>query len=983
LACISLAAGSAAGAEEPVSGFISTADSLSRAEDDAALARHIEQHPLLVGAAVADLLDRAARAPGSFAGAPGLARRIARYYADAGGSLTCLSLVETFASWSPEDRARREDARVQHDRADSLRASQPARALELYHQIIPVYESLGDEHAIALAWGGIGVAQWYLGDLGQVQEAYERALAARRAVEDHILEGKTLNGLGSVSLQTGRLSEAVRFYSDAIALRRRTGDVSGLGTSLTYLGHAYYKMGRLADAREEYLKALPLLEQAGSPGQRVDLLNGIANCDSEMGRYHRANERYREAAEIARAAGALAKEARCRVNLADSYQRTGRYARALAALDRVDSLVAVVHDPELPALLHSTRGQINVDIGALDDARGDFLAGVEAAEGLSDPRHLMDALINLAFLYGELGATQRGLETAERARALAEKHGNTRKYRNAVVIAANLLYRAGDAEQALERWEKALALDRFEKMAAQVLEDRISIASILAALDRPAESQQLFYQLAPEVTTPRLEVSFHLGLAHSFERLDPDSATWHYEKALSVVEDSRTQLGMGEARSSFLSGGRRYYFEEVARYYATRDDGDDGPWSERAFRTIERAKARGLLELMGPAGESDDAPLDRLNVQPGNAIATVADVRVGLPQGAAMLQYALGDTASMLWVVDEGGHHLEFLPPRRRIATAVKQFRDAVRRPGAGDPTLRAALRSLYDMLVEPVARRLENVELVVIVPDGLLHGVPFDALLTGDSEGGWRTQPFLGREWTTVYSPSASVYFQLANNEVGETSPYGADLVALGDPEFSSPALAPLPFARAEVGAIAEFADASRREVWVGGEATEARAHDALTTVHPRVLHFATHGIIDALDPQRSEIVLCADDKGRFDGHLRMDEIAATSGRAGLVVLSACESGLGKVSRGEGVIGLSRAFIAAGCGGTVASLWPVADESTGRLMEAFYREMLGAQQPAARAMRSARLSLLSDETYAHPFYWSPFIVVGDGRTPW
>lgn len=993
-AIVALAVTASVPAEEPVDAFVAAADSLARSGDESGLARWVEGHPLLVGAAVAELLDRNARAPGTFPDAAALAGRIARLHLGAGGSDAPQTAVETFASWTEEDRRRREEARVLHDRADSLRTSQPSVALSIYKQILPVYQSLDDRHAIAILWGGMGVAHWYLGDLDHVRTDYERALAARRAVEDRILEGRTLNGLGTVNMQTGNLLAAAGFYSQATDLRRRTGDVSGLGTSLTYLGHVYYNMGLLDKAHEQYLEALPLLEKAGSPSQMADVTNGLANCYAQKGQHRRANRRYAEAAEMAFAAGDPRKEAHCRANLAASYQRMGRHAEALVQLARVDSLMQVVNDPELPALLCSIRGQVNVEIGALDDAREDFLAGIQAAENLPDPQYLMDALINLAYLYEELGAVDRGLETAERARALAERHGNTRKARNAIIIAANLLLADGDAGKALDYWKQALALDESDDASAMALEDRISIASLTAALDRPDEARALFYELAPEVKTPRVAVSYHLGLAHSFERENPDSAVWHYEAALSVVESSRMQLGGDNARSSFLSGDRRFYFEEVARYYASRDSGAGGPWSARAFRVIERAKARGLLDLVTgadfeEADENETNALQQLHRDKSESVVVdVSDVSAALPTNAVLLQYALGDTASMVWVVDTRGNHLEFLPPRRDIEAMVQQFRDAVRRPGAGDGALRSAAHALYRAVVEPVAPRLEDFELLVIVPDGGLHALPFDALLTEESDAAWSAQPYLARRWTTLYSPSASI-FTLFARDGSDTQTYGADLVALGAPEFSLLAddagrsLDDLPYASAEIAAISTFAAPERRDVRMGADATEARAREALVSVHPRVLHLATHGLVDPIEPGRSEIVLCPDAEAKYDGHFRVMEIASARGRAGLVVLSACESGLGKVFRGEGVVGLSRAFIAAGCRGAVVSLWPVSDESTAQLMTGFYRGMLGNRLPAVEAMRDARRDMFGGEDYAHPFYWAPFVVVGNDRIPW
>jgi CHAT domain-containing protein len=146
-------------------------------------------------------------------------------------------------------------------------------------------------------------------------------------------------------------------------------------------------------------------------------------------------------------------------------------------------------------------------------------------------------------------------------------------------------------------------------------------------------------------------------------------------------------------------------------------------------------------------------------------------------------------------------------------------------------------------------------------------------------------------------------------------------------------------------------------------------------------VVHLATHGLVDAREPIRSSVALTPGDNE--DGYFHTLEILAIPMHSQLVVMSACESARGEISRGEGVVGLSRAFLASGAGSVVASLWAVSDESTAELMKTFYERMLGKKRPASRALNEARLALIDTEKYSHPFYWSPFVVTGTERSPW
>jgi len=235
------------------------------------------------------------------------------------------------------------------------------------------------------------------------------------------------------------------------------------------------------------------------------------------------------------------------------------------------------------------------------------------------------------------------------------------------------------------------------------------------------------------------------------------------------------------------------------------------------------------------------------------------------------------------------------------------------------------------------------------------------------------------------VYAPSATVYARLRASARGQK--YARDLFAVGNPDFSGLAregtdsLAPLPFAQKEVDAIAIRVKPDRRSMLTGHAASEAAVKQELRTESPRVVHLATHGLVNATEPARSSVALASGDGE--DGFFHTLEIISTPTTSDLVVMSACESARGRVSRGEGVVGLSRAFLGAGAESVVASLWSVSDESTAELMRVFYDRMFGKKEPASRALREARIALLDSEKFSHPFFWSPFVVTGTERSPW
>jgi CHAT domain-containing protein len=381
-----------------------------------------------------------------------------------------------------------------------------------------------------------------------------------------------------------------------------------------------------------------------------------------------------------------------------------------------------------------------------------------------------------------------------------------------------------------------------------------------------------------------------------------------------------------------------------------------------------------VSRAVGTLGTSDD-------------VAVISTVAAALPDETVLLEYALGDSASFVWVVDRKGHDLVRLPSRPIIEAEVLRLRDALARVQGGEDALRKSARSLYETLVRPVAARLKDAEAVLIVPDGRLFDLPFEVLLSSDAAAGddWRKQPYFARSHETLYAPSATVYVAMKSRPAAQS--YDHDLFAVGNPDFSELALqggkplAPLPFAKQEVDAISARIKDSRKTVLTGREASEANVKHEFKNGTPRVVHLATHGLVDPVEPVRSNVALTPGD--HEDGYFHTLEILATPVRCQLVVMSACESARGQISRGEGVVGLSRAFLASGAGSVVASLWAVSDESTAELMRAFYERMLGKKRSASRALNEARLALIDSEKYSHPFFWSPFVVTGTERAPW
>jgi CHAT domain-containing protein len=307
----------------------------------------------------------------------------------------------------------------------------------------------------------------------------------------------------------------------------------------------------------------------------------------------------------------------------------------------------------------------------------------------------------------------------------------------------------------------------------------------------------------------------------------------------------------------------------------------------------------------------------------------------------------------------------------------------------------------------------------LLVVPEGALNYVPFESLVASTAGTDYSTLAYLIKTNEIVYAPSASVVAVVRQGARRPDAGRAAGMLLVADPVFDASderlknsslpgaararetaqrmslasaladvtnlksnnlKLVRLDGTRSEAEEIAKLArsSGSQADVWLDFDASETNLHERKLDNY-RVLHFATHGLLDAERPQFTGLALSLVGQTNADGFLRVDEVFNLRLGTPLVMLSACETGLGKERRGEGVIGLTRAFMYAGAPTVGVSLWSVGDQSTAVLMPEFYRRLFaGGGSPAA--MRASQLSMIAGKKYSAPFYWSPFVLVGDWR---
>jgi CHAT domain-containing protein len=771
------------------------------------------------------------------------------------------------------------------------------------------------------------------------------------------------------------------------------------------------------------------------PASQIGFLLALGDFYPKVGNWTASAEMLRRAITINSATlNDPALEIGIRNSLVPSLAELHQLRNSKEELLRIEALLDSFPDSEQRIIFLRNSALVHQLMGEPVQAKRDLADAIMEAEKAGKADLHVEALYKLAELYASCGEKDEALSYAEQSLSLAETSEQETDTRSALFVLGQIEMELNQSAEGLAHLNRALQMDQKDGSPQTILEDRLAIANIYVKSGKPHEALKEFQEIHDAIYESKRRdsiIPLELGMGAAFERIESDSARLHYEEALAVLEDTRSSLGGPELYTLFLSGAYRGYYEQIARYYAkiARSRGD-AAWESLAFGTIERAKARGLLDILEtsilserPAAElqvidslygivdegarsrkerdrleerlmamRDIRRKERLGMlAAAPRTATIADVQKALPDGVTLLEYALCDSTSLLWIIDNKTSSLLDLPDKRTIESTVGVLLSALSRPGMNDQALLQSTRTLYRNLIQPAENSIKNAKQLIIVPDGMLFNLPFEVLLTDDPLPGehWSSQPFLGRTRAPVYVPSAAVYLKMLEAPPRD---YALTLVAFGDPDFSMLKNYPrgeqlnlqrLPKSRAEVANAVALLGKNDSRVYLGSEANEANLRRELLSGSPRILLLATHALIDVEDPAFSSVILCPDPAGRENGFLYTLDILTMPFNTDLVVLSACETARGRLGGGEGVVGLSRAFIAAGARSLIASQWAVSDEATAKFMERFFDPLLKERASACEALRKARLSMINDPKYSHPYFWAPFISIGVPDSPW
>jgi CHAT domain-containing protein/Tfp pilus assembly protein PilF len=811
------------------------------------------------------------------------------------------------------------------------------QAVQYFLQAIEIADQTGYKTILPRIHSGIAGVYMDQGMYERSAQHFRHALQAAEDAGSKADMAMTLNNLGNLFWTQRLFDQALSYYHQSLRIAEELNHQRGIGILLSNLGALYSAEGLPEKALTYHLRALQMQEQIGDRSSMTSSLNNIGVFYANQKQYDRAIEYYQRALKISEEIGDKLGITLIAKNLGNSFLGRDEYQEAEKYFKRSLSLAREINYKEYIGFSYEGMGNVYLKLHKLPQATECFYKALSIGEEITNPLIIWSAHFDLAKTYQEMGNNRKALQS----------------------------YQA--------------AINEIEKVRSRASSE---------------ESKSGF--LAKNLEVYEDLIAFLIELEKKYPDRNYDAQAFGYSERAKA----RALL---DTLAEFRSGIRKGLSEEQQRK-----------------ETVILQKVSTLQSQVW--GESDDSKQKEARKKLQDAETEldrfIVDLRLNNPEYAqlkypepydlkkaqkqvdantAILEYFVGDTHSYVFAVDASTIEVASLAPRAQLEESVRKYLQRITKPPKASLAMDAnrlqkefeqQSQALFRQLIAPVQETIAGKQSLLLILDGVLHYVPFETLLM-DKER------LMMENFRIAYAPSITIWANLKRKSQQQNS---KQFIAFGDPFLPSESsksddsggsrfrdLGQLRYAREEVEGIASLYQQGSLKTYLGKDATESKFK--INEISDfKMIHFATHAMIDEEMPRRSIVILSPDTKEGTDGVLQMHEIWNLNLNAELVVLSACQSGLGKLVSGEGMISLMRAFFYAGAKNVVVSLWNVDDKSTADLMKAFYVHMKNGKGQS-ESLRQAKLDMIRSAksgsgyaAYKDPYYWAPFVLIGVGN---
>ena len=908
--------------------------------------------------------------------------------------------------------------------ADAYNAiSEWQKALEYYQLALGLMRNAGSKPGEAAMLVGLGQVYINQSEPQLALTFYQQALPLMHESGDKRSEATTLSDTGTAYSMLGDYRKALDYLGQALQLMQEVGNKQGEAATLHNIGLAWYAQGEWQKTLDYSRQALAINHASGYRAGEAGALHQISLTFCALKDYPQALEYQAQATAIYHEIGEKSGEAGSLSSQGGSYMALGQYQQALDKLTQALTLYRATDHKYGETVALITIGSVYAGMKQYQQALSYYNQALPQARKLDDRINEADALEGIGQTYAFLEQYSQAQDHFQQALRLRRSTIDPRRE-------AETLYHLARAEQGLGAKDAARQSMEASLAIADTLRSKFASQEMRAAYQATQqEVYESYIDLLMQLHRERPTENFHAVALQASERARARSL-------LELLTEARADIRRGVEPS--LLAREQSLQQQLNTRAARQTELLSGKHTEAQAASLAKEVANLTTQLQEVEAQIRVASPRYTALTQPQPITTTEIQKQLLDADTVLLEYALGEKRSYLWAVTPTSITSFELPPRAEIEAAAHQVYDLlITRPTkAGFPETQfvAQAAKLSQMLLGPAISQLGHKRLLVVAP-GQLTYLPFAVLPATNNQTANEYQPLIA-EHEIVNLPSASVLSVIRRETAGRSVAPKA-IAVLADPVFeandprvalaskknstsktvqaaaNSPSVSPasttlssestntdlaravrsmnlastrsgfarLAFSSEEADAILSAAPTGAAIKATGFQANRATATSSDLSQY-RIVHFATHGLLNSEHPELSGLVLSLfDESGKpQDGFLRLHEIYNLQLPAELVVLSACQTGLGKEISGEGLIGLTRGFMYAGAPRVMASLWQVDDLATAELMKRFYRRMLKDNLPPAAALRTVQMEMSKEKRWAAPYFWAAFVLQGEWK---
>jgi len=742
---------------------------------------------------------------------------------------------------------------------------------------------------------------------------------------------------GEILLRQGQSKEALGILDRALPSSLRNDDVAV--RQLIARGVAHSRLQEFAEA-ENCLNQAERNAIGKSPQVQAEVAINRGTFFASRYQFERARSEYRLSLKWAEDTNNDYLRSNSLGGLGFASMLQARYDEAIDSFNASLVIAARIGNQSLQAVTLGNLGTCYYRLGDLDRAKELLQQAADAFSHLGMPKQQGGFLNDLGLVSFDQGQFAASASYLQRALSISRGIQDQEMMVNALGNLADLALQNGQIEVAVNYASEALSLSRKTDNPERELEALSTDAEVDVSQQNYHQAENKLNHVIQSATEPWLRWTAESDLAQTYaiqQRFD--DADSEFQKGLSAVDEARASLNVEEHRLSFLTSASRFYNSYIDFLVGEGRTND-------ALRIVEHSRARTLAEGLGLKSAALNSAL--------------APEQISRQSGAVILEYWLKPGQSYLWAVTPNKVALFKLPADADINAAVQDYRKALLSPRDPLDTGNASGRKLYNMLVAPAQKLIRPGARVIIIADGALNNLNFETLIAPTPKPHY---------WIDDVVLSDASSLALLAGPRHATAPRLKNLLLVGDPTSASPEYPRLPQAATEIDRVEHHFPARARLVLAGAQGTP-QAYLASDTGRFSYVHFVAHGTASRTTPLESAVILSP----QGDSYkLYARDIVTKPLHADLVTISTCYGAGSRAYTGEGLVGLSWAFLRAGAHNTIAALWEVNDASTAQLMDNLYAGIDRGRDPAV-ALRAAKLAMAhSDGIYRRPFYWAPF----------